>query len=142
MKKIEKEGSITYIIDNDKKETYQAFAGLLENSSAMYIKKIIHKEETYQDLKTLVPDDINPEVKASNSWKIYPNPFASRINVAQSIDEQTSLQILNISGQIVQDVTINEKNSKIDLSHLKAGVYIARFKNNEAHATTIKIIKK
>ena len=87
-------------------------------------------------------NDINNEIKASNSWKIYPNPFTSMVNIEQSVVEQTSLQILNISGQILRNITINEKNIKIDLSHLKPGVYIARFTNNESHSTTIKIIKK
>jgi len=81
------------------------------------------------------------EINIKTSWKIYPNPFTSSINVEQSRAKESSMQIMTMSGQILREMTIQEKNINIDLSDFKPGIYLARLRNDESKLTTIKIIK-
>jgi len=74
-------------------------------------------------------------------FKIYPNPFMDRIHIENNGLQQYGLSILNSLGQTVKQIQVNNDNQTIDLSELKAGIYLLRI-DNGLNARTMKIIKK
>lgn len=64
---------------------------------------------------------INSEVEIN----IYPNPAKNELNVSSSV-EITKIEILNIIGQLVYTKELKSKNTKIDISNLNKGNYIAK----------------
>ena len=59
---------------------------------------------------------------------IYPNPSNGIINI--SVDNKYYLEVLDITGKIIYTQNLDLKNTFIDLSNQKSGLYIMRFSNN------------
>ena len=57
--------------------------------------------------------------------QIYPNPATSILNIV-SEENIESVEILNISGQIVNYKTVSNNIAKVDISALSSGVYFAK----------------
>jgi hypothetical protein len=72
---------------------------------------------------------------------IYPNPFSDRVFIENNENERISLAIINSIGQEVRQVAISDKNTSIDLSDLKDGIYVLRLSNGKG-VKTLKMIKK
>ncbi|MCD4695250.1 MAG: T9SS type A sorting domain-containing protein [Bacteroidales bacterium] len=73
----------------------------------------------------------SPSVGISNSIAedkihIYPNPSSGVVNIAQTRNSDSNIQVLNLTGQVVYSKEIHEKNEKLDLSFLETGVYFMR----------------
>ncbi len=60
--------------------------------------------------------------------KIYPNPVSEILNI--ETPETSTLEIINIQGQIVSTKTISDKTGSIDVSELRSGVYTLRIKTD------------
>ncbi len=68
----------------------------------------------------------------------YPNPFKDVLFIeGKSV---LSVSILNSSGQLIQQMKVNKKITKINLSHLSKGVYFVKIVS--AKGTSLKIIHK
>jgi hypothetical protein len=74
-------------------------------------------------------------------FKIYPNPFTDRIHINNIGLQRYELTLLNSLGQTVKRIQINGDNQIIDLTELKAGIYLLRI-DNGLNARTMKLIKK
>jgi hypothetical protein len=72
---------------------------------------------------------------------IYPNPFSDRIIFENNKGQRISLSIINSIGQEVKRIDISDKNTSIDLSDLKDGIYVLRLTNGKG-IKTLKMIKK
>lgn len=78
--------------------------------------------------------------------KIYPNPTIGPLNLEVSYKEgyePTKIVVINIAGYIVfsEDIKINTNNIvKLDLSHLKSGVYVLSVLNKSHYSTPAKLI--
>lgn len=71
--------------------------------------------------------------------KIYPNPTSGQFYLESTLNyEQKVITILNVQGQIVEQLTTS--NNMINISHLESGVYFLQVKIGNAK-TTKKIIK-
>ncbi len=57
--------------------------------------------------------------------QIYPNPATSILNIV-SEENIESVEILNISGQVVSFKTVSNNIAKVDISALSSGVYFAK----------------
>jgi len=57
---------------------------------------------------------------------IYPNPSTGIINIHAAKTENDNLEIFNRNGQLVYSKNMEQGDHRIDLSHLKKGIYIAR----------------
>ena len=74
---------------------------------------------------------------------IYPNP----VNNILYIDNydlrftNNDLQIIDITGKTVQQLTISKPQSSINVSHLLTGIYFLQLQNNSSTILTKKIIK-
>lgn len=73
-------------------------------------------------------------------FKIYPNPFTDKIQIENIGLQQYEITILNRLGQTIKQIQVNNKNQTIDLTGLKAGIYLLRINDREL-IKTMKIIK-
>lgn len=67
------------------------------------------------------PVGLDNTEKKSSELAIYPNPAEEQLNILY--DQNTLLQIRNITGQIVKEVYHENQLSQINVSDLKSGVY-------------------
>ena len=72
---------------------------------------------------------------------MYPNP-ATSVVVFQASQEIASIQVLNLLGQRVSSVTVNDTTSTINVSGLKAGSYFANVLFSNGNTKNLKFIKK
>ena len=78
----------------------------------------------------------------SNNFKLYPNPSPTGIfilenNLFSENNSHFTANIINITGQTVKTISINETDNIIDLSNFKKGIYFI-----EINANNFKISKK
>jgi len=66
-------------------------------------------------------------MKKPLSWKVFPNPSSGIINIEGLSNEVTSIQIINLSGQVLASYG---NQSKLQLSDLSSGFYIVRIQSN------------
>jgi hypothetical protein len=72
---------------------------------------------------------------------LYPNP-ATSVVVLQASQEIATIQVLNILGQRISSVTVNNTTSTINVSDLSAGTYIANVLFSNGNTQNINFIKK
>ena len=80
------------------------------------------------------------EIITLSQAQVFPNPASDRITVKCN-KEFNTIQIINISGQIVYSATVNGDQTTIDTSNLSAGNYFIRVITNEG-AHSVKLIIK
>ena len=86
------------------------------------------------------PNQIN-EWTNDNQVTIYPNPFNTQLNIEFNSSQKISkINVYNSLGQIVCSVDEIEQLQKINLEHLKKGIYILKIENLFGRQM-IKIIK-
>ena len=73
--------------------------------------------------------------------KMYPNP-ASSVVVLQASQEIATIQVMNLLGQRVTSVSVNNTTSTINVSGLAAGTYIASVLFSNGNTQNINFIKK
>ena len=67
-----------------------------------------------------------------NDIIVYPNPFVNELYIRTGeSNEVVSIQISDISGQLVFEQIIDKGQSTIDLSKLNSGIYILRVENEQ-----------
>ncbi|MDO7173811.1 spondin domain-containing protein [Mariniflexile sp. AS56] len=74
---------------------------------------------------------------------IYPNPAQSKVTVSNSRNmDLKSIQLYNILGRLVTDVTLNAQTSKIDfnVSHLSKGMYLLKLNGVDGKSKTSKLL--
>jgi hypothetical protein len=93
------------------------------------------------NLNGQIPTSINTPTIITDNFRVYPNPFASRITI-NGTDEIRNVRIYNISGKIVEQVQVSTGRTEIELSldDLKAGIYFIQIEN--ARNTIIKKVIK
>lgn len=55
--------------------------------------------------------------------------------------EQTTISIYNLLGELVKQNVLQNRNTKIDVSDLKSGIYFVTF-NNKEFKHTLKFVKE
>ena len=89
--------------------------------------------DTWKRYSVRFPDDVtsvDEEVDRSAGLTVFPNPATSHVTVV--VDEPTDVQILDLTGRVVFNATVQVSTS-IDLSTLSPGMYYVR---SAAGATT------
>jgi hypothetical protein len=74
------------------------------------------------------------------STSVYPNPAVDIINI-KGIQPGTQFNLLDIRGQLVRTIMLNQENTSVDISDLANGVYMATFTYENA-VNHIKIVKQ
>ena len=72
---------------------------------------------------------------------LYPNP-ATSVVVLQASQEIATIQVLNLLGQRISSVTVNNTKSTINVSDLSAGTYIANVLFSNGNTQNLNFIKK
>lgn len=81
-----------------------------------------------------------PQLELSGKVVVFPNPTTASVTFKTDINLlNEKVSVYNLSGQLVAKKQINESNS-MDLSELKAGVYLIQFNNKRINS--FKIIKR
>ena len=80
------------------------------------------------------------DFKKDDSINIYPNPTAKSIHVSAG-NIITSMQLYDIQGRILQEVSLNAKNGTLDISSYNNGIYFVNITTQKG-ATVEKIIKE
>lgn len=93
-----------------------------------------------QALINAVNASLGNETFDSFTFKMYPNPVESKLNISAQVEiEQVSL--FNLIGQKVFELNINSKTAELDLSLLSVGVYNVIIKTQSAISTS-KLVKQ
>ena len=76
------------------------------------------------------------------SISVYPNPAVDQLNVRVSeIDKADSYSLYDMSGKLIRQEVIREKEFKIGFSSLSTGNYMLVFRDMERRLKTIKVQK-
>ncbi len=84
----------------------------------------------------------SPEQYASGALRLFPNPVGNIMqieNIGNETDSRT-VEILDLQGKTVQKLRLPCGQTNVDVSALKAGIYICKEQNNLKVSTT-KFIK-
>jgi hypothetical protein len=72
---------------------------------------------------------------------IYPNPAYDNINI-ENIKTQSTYQLMNIIGAVVQQDTLKEGDNSVSIMGLANGMYILELMDNEQQKRIFKIVKQ
>lgn len=72
--------------------------------------------------------------------EIFPNPSNGIINISKSTNNPELVELINLSGQVLEVFTLNAKQTTIDISNLSLGIYYIRMVDSVV--SPIKIVKK
>ena len=89
-------------------------------------------------------DEWGNEIKTHNDIAVFPNPVSNELHLI-NLDLQSKIKIIDVSGRKYDVKAIpnfRQKSVKIDLSHLKSGIYIAQILSEKGIAKSFKIIKQ
>ena len=76
-----------------------------------------------------------------NPIKVYPNPSQTGFVSIEGLDKFTAIDIYNVSGQLVQTITKNIRNTLLlDLSAQAKGLYLMKATSSSGHIYSSKII--
>lgn len=80
----------------------------------------------------------------STSLRVYPSPAKDQVTIEHAMTAKGSLSITTADGRIVKQADLKPELNQtiIDVSGLKAGLYIVRLVNASGQAETIKLIKE
>lgn len=87
-----------------------------------------------------LPNLSTDEIQSSEKATLYPNPVTNVLNI-DAKEDISEIKVYNMAGQQVLSKEARSKNPKIDMSTLKAGVYVVEV-TSDSNTTTHKVIKK
>jgi hypothetical protein len=75
-----------------------------------------------------------------SKMKLYPNPVSDQLNITSN-DKIQEVKIFNVSGQLVASLKANATSATMNVSNLKAGVFMVQIQTEKGIQTS-KLIKK
>ena len=88
---------------------------------------------------TYIWAEIKDTKNTNNIFNIYPNPAKKFINIETNYNKDFSIEILNITGEIIYSNKISSKK-RIELNRFISGIYLFRIKDGSQIIVTKKII--
>lgn len=83
------------------------------------------------------------ENKYSNEISMSPNPFIEQIIITFTEKQKnTSVKVMNVLGECIQQLTTNNKQLILDMSSLAKGIYFVRIEDENKNVVNRKIIKE
>ncbi len=102
-----------------------------------YRLKIVDKDGQFRYSKV-----VSVNFTSSSSIAIYPNPAKNILQIeGLNSSAPSTISIVNISGNIVKQVTVENNNYRFDVGRLAAGTYHVRIEKNKK-ITILKFIKQ
>ena len=96
--------------------------------------------KTFDVVVVTLPCNLSNEVFHSNQISFYPNPVKDIFEI-KSINNINSIEVYTVLGQLVNSISINQKETNLDLSNLKKATYIIKIISDNK-TETIRIIKE
>lgn len=122
-------GTVSYSIGQVVYQTYSASNGSVAQGV----------QQPYE-ISTISGIDI-PEIVLQ--FSAYPNPTADVLNLAigNYDHEKLAFQLFDVAGRLVQEQTISEVNTVIDMDRLPTATYYLNIIDNQKTIKTFKVIK-
>lgn len=76
-----------------------------------------------------------------SQYSAYPNPSDNLWHLQTRKENILSIVIYDVTGNLINQITVNDRKCSIDCSHLSAGLYFAKI-NSEFELITLKLMKK
>jgi hypothetical protein len=117
-----------------------AYSDPLTNGEAVYAARVLLGIDPDGSVKY---EETTDEFSAGQfQWlKIYPNPAANEVNIVCTPEASPSwLDIYSITGTSVLEVELVQKQTTLDISDLKDGIYIIRARNSDLPGCYYKLI--
>jgi hypothetical protein len=73
--------------------------------------------------------------------RVYPNPNAGVFTIELNNDVNKTIEVIDITGRVVTNVSSKDEEIKVDISRFAAGIYYVRIQSNDA-VETMKILKQ
>ncbi len=95
-------------------------------------------QRTYQINFSTDPTLVNKTLE--QSFRIFPNPATSSLNLNWKGSERAEVEIISLNGHVVLSKTIDSQSTRLDINHLPAGIYVIRLRSGvlETRQTFIK----
>ncbi|KAA5537353.1 T9SS type A sorting domain-containing protein [Taibaiella lutea] len=94
--------------------------------------------------KSVLSDVVILSVKSSAGLSLVasPNPVNQTLNVSVNgkIDGKATIQVIDITGKIIQKIQVSSNDTNIDMSALSNGTYIIKY-NDNSNSSVIKVTK-
>jgi aminopeptidase N len=132
--------TIITVLNNQKNQEYTF--QLNENVSHYATSVIIDPDRWVIHLsyfKPLLPVEINEITDKTLEFELYPNPSSSIITF--TIPEKSTIEILNIEGQIIRSINSAESHTSIDIADIAKGLYFVKVSSEKGIAVK-KFIKE
>lgn len=84
----------------------------------------------------------NEEFDFSNSLTIYPNPTKDILTIQSDSEEIGSVEILGLSGNLIESNTFQEKTIQLDVTGIHSGIYLVKIVSNQHKPVYKKLIIK
>ena len=92
------------------------------------------------NVEVVLYSNINSDFKLSDI-SIYPNPTRNYFNIKSDDSNIKQVKIVNINGQVVKEISINNKNARINTSYLTEGIYFVNIVSTNYSITKKLFIK-
>jgi len=127
-------------IDTITFKIYDAYA--MTTDGELIEMGIIHQDLIVRNLPVVTTTSIDGLTENTPSYKIYPNPLSNEVEINMNTPKTGNIRVYNMSGQTLLKRNFRSKSIlKLDLTALKAGVYILEVKGEGDQIFSEKIIK-
>ncbi len=82
------------------------------------------------------------QITKNQEWLIFPNPATTKLTLLTKLTEQHTIEIYNITGQLVLKENMSTNTKEINISELNKGIYILKIIAKNGAVKTEKIIKE
>ena len=90
-----------------------------------------------------VVSGIEDNLKIEDNLSVYPNPFSDRFILKNPDQTKLSINLIDLTGKILQSFNSNKNNIEVNQSNLPKGIYFLNARNLDSGViTTTKIIKQ
>ncbi|MDX9705399.1 MAG: T9SS type A sorting domain-containing protein [Weeksellaceae bacterium] len=112
---------------------------IIENTDGLF--EISMENEIFMSM-SLTTHHLKTADIEENNIKIWPNPTKDYVIIADSKNKITAIRILDVSGNLINQVKVNSKTKKIDLQSLPSGVYFFVIESASATPFKKKVLKE
>jgi hypothetical protein len=76
-----------------------------------------------------------------NTVSLYPNPAQNILNIQNTANNLSKLQIYDLNGRLLQNHAMQTNEVSLDVSQLNSGIYLVVLENEMGHQISRKIVK-
>ena len=108
------------------------------NAFASYISQVVIVDQSIEDYTINVDVALAPVNTNKNTVALYPNDFCDVLKISD-VKGVKSVSITDVAGRLVKTM---KPAAELNVSELKAGLYIVTINMEDGSSKTIKAIKK